>query len=88
MVPDSGQGICRGAGRYVKLISPHGGHSQAATTLDNTGQNSRFSNRPTVDKQRKAGLRSRKNCVGIRSASGVTDHIHGGISLLERGLTH
>ena len=83
--PDSGQDICHGIDRYVVWISPYCGHSPTATTLHHTGQDPRLSKRATVDKQRKAGIRSRQNCVGIRSTTGVINNVQGGIMLLERG---
>jgi len=86
--PDSGQGICRGIDRCVVCISPHDGYSPAATTPHHTGPNTGLKKRATVNKQRKAGVRSCQNRVGIRSASGVTSHVHDGIVLLGRMLTH
>ena len=86
--PDSGQGICHGTDRYVVCISPHDGHSQAATTPHHAGPNIGLKKRATVHKQRKAGIRSCQNRIGIRPAPGVTNHVHDGIVLLERTLTH
>ena len=88
MAPDSGQGIRHGIGRYVARNFPYASHSPAATTLHNTGQDSRFSKGATVHKQRKACLRSCQNRVGIRPAPGAIHRVPGGIVLLERRLTY